>query len=83
MREVQRMSRFAADAITAERDAHIRSAIKANVPWTELAETYGLTVAEIMAITEKMSGLTSTKKGSALITTSAPPGQRPKDDGWD
>lgn len=44
------MERFAADALTAQHDAHVRSAIKAKVPWTEIVEEYGVTLEDIMRI---------------------------------
>jgi hypothetical protein len=77
------MEHFAADAIKADRDAHIRAAIKANTPWTDLAESYGITVEEIMRITEKMHG--ATRRGSSLIVPGRNGAQKgpSKDDGWD
>lgn len=78
------MERFAADNLNAEREAHIKAALKANVPWTEVSEQYGLTLPEIeKMILDSMPG--AQRKGTALIV---PPSNRPKgttpdkDDGW-
>lgn len=55
------MELFAAEAIKAQRDQAVKAALKAKVPWPEVMEDFGLTLAEIMAISDKMSGL-STKR---------------------
>ena len=61
------MERFAADALTAQRDQHIKAALKANVPWTQLTEDFGMTLEEIIKTTERL-GLTSpTRKSDDLL----------------
>jgi len=79
------MERFAADNLKAERDDHIRASIKANVPWTELVETYGITVEQIMEISQGLSGLQ--QRGSAIFSKPPDPRDRfkkpmTKDAGW-
>ncbi len=66
------MERFAADAIKAERTAYIKADIKANVPWTDLAERYGLTHAEIEQVVLD-SAPNAQRRGSALIVRSDEP----------
>ena len=55
------MERLAAESIKAERDAAIRSAIKAKVPWMEIAADYGLTFEEVNEIANA-SGLTPPRR---------------------
>jgi hypothetical protein len=55
------MERFAAEVLEGQRDAQIKAAIKANVPWTQLAEDFGLPLGEIIKITERL-GLTSPRR---------------------
>lgn len=67
------MERFAADSMRAERDAHIKAALKSNVPWTDIATDYGLTTAEIEKIViDSIPG--AQRKGSALIVKPDDPG---------
>jgi hypothetical protein len=73
------MERFAADSIKAERDAHIKSALKANVPWPEIVETYGVTLEEVNILAGYMAP--AQKKGSAVIWKPGDPDERRLDDG--
>ncbi len=76
MRDYRRMERFAADAIKAERDHAIKSAIKANTPWADLTEMFGLSSAEIEKIIVA-SYPTHEKRGSAIIVRGdEPPSER-------
>lgn len=61
------MERFAAESLTAERNAHVKAALKANQPWMDVMANYGMTLAEIMAIAEQM-GMAS-KRGGATVWT--------------
>jgi hypothetical protein len=51
------MERFAAEGLKAQRDQNVKSALKNKVPWPDVMADYGLTLAEIMAISEKAEGL--------------------------
>lgn len=77
------MERFAADVLNAEREQHIKAALKANVSWTEVAETFGLTLPEIEKII-LASVPNAQRKGSALIVPDSrkPKGAASPDDGW-
>ncbi len=59
------MERFAAESLIAERDAHVKAALKANQPWMDVMSNYGLTLAEIMEIAETI-GMAS-KRGGATV----------------
>lgn len=59
------MERFAAESLTADRNAHIKAALKSNRPWMDVMADFGLTLAEIMDIAEKM-GMVS-KRGNVVF----------------
>lgn len=48
------MIRWAEDAMKAERNEAIRRSIKAKVPWTEIAESFGITEREVIEIVTEM-----------------------------
>jgi len=64
------MERFAADALTLQRRQQVRAALKAKVPWTEVMEDYGLSMAEILDLAERQTPVFGEikKVGSAIIT---------------
>lgn len=62
------MERFAAESLIAERDAHVKAALKANQPWMDVMAQYGMTLAEIMDIAEKM-GMASKRGGATVMKT--------------
>lgn len=76
------MERFAAESLKAERDASIKAALKANVPWTEVAETFGLSHTEIeQMVLDSVPG--AKRKGSALVVVPGnDKGKEAVDDGW-
>lgn len=55
------MERFAADALTAQHEAHVKGAIKSNVPWPDIVEDYGVTLEDIMRIAGHTSSTITTK----------------------
>lgn len=61
------MERFAAEALTAQRDQQIKVAIKANVPWTQLTDDYGLSLEEIIKTTERLGLTPPTKKPDGFL----------------
>lgn len=66
------MERFAAESLKAEREAHVKAALKANRPWMDVMSDYGLTLAEIMEIAEKM-GMASSRGGATVWKDSKEP----------
>lgn len=76
------MERLAAESIKAERDAHIKAALKANVPWTEVAETFGLSSREIeQMVLDSIPG--AKRKGSSIVVAPGNgKGKETVDDGW-
>ena len=60
------MERFAAESLKADRDAAIKAAIKANTPWPDLMDAFGLSQVEIeKIIVDSVPG--AKRQGSALI----------------
>ena len=57
------MERFAADALTEQRDSYVRQAIRANVAWGTIVEDYGVTLEQVMEIAG-YKGSTMIKKPS-------------------
>lgn len=65
MRELRRMERFTADALKAERDSHIKAALKANTPWPDIVADYGITLEEVMRLAGHEAA--GQKRGSSMI----------------
>jgi hypothetical protein len=50
------MELHAAEALKSQRDQAVRAALKANVPWTEVVEVFGIGLEEILKISEQQGG---------------------------
>lgn len=69
------MAEFANKAVEAQRDSAIRHAIKANVSWTQLSEDYGLSLEEIIRITDRL-GLSGAPKRADDLKDAREEGRR-------
>lgn len=67
------MERHAAEGIKADRDAHVRAALKSKMPWPEVMEVFGLSLEEIMSLTENQAGMSAASKVDDLVDAKPDP----------